>query len=234
MRFSYAESMTDPSFYAPLARAAEEAGYDSMVVPDSLCYPLRLGQHVPVQSRRQPRVPRGQALPGAVLADPGAGRGHHEASFRHLRAQAAGAPPGAGGQAGHLGRGADRRPARAGRGQQPVARGLRGARRALGGPRARGWTRRSPSSAGCPSGGYFEHHGEVFDFAPVKIAPVPAEPMPILIGGHGEAALRRAARDGDGWLHGGGDPADLPGLLARLGGLRRAGGHRRAGRSRCT
>ena len=25
MRFSYAESMTDPSFYAPLARAAEEA-----------------------------------------------------------------------------------------------------------------------------------------------------------------------------------------------------------------
>jgi len=40
VRFSYAESMTDPSFYAPLARAAEEAGYDSMVVPDSLCYPL--------------------------------------------------------------------------------------------------------------------------------------------------------------------------------------------------
>lgn len=41
MRFSYAESMTDPSFYAPLARAAEEAGYHSMVIPDSICYPLR-------------------------------------------------------------------------------------------------------------------------------------------------------------------------------------------------
>ena len=39
MRFSYAESMTDPSFYLPLARAAEEAGFDSMVVPDSICYP---------------------------------------------------------------------------------------------------------------------------------------------------------------------------------------------------
>ena len=39
MRFSYAESMTDPSYYLPLARAAEEAGYDSMVVPDSICYP---------------------------------------------------------------------------------------------------------------------------------------------------------------------------------------------------
>src|SRR5580700_2058119 len=39
MRFSYAESMTDPSFYLPLAQAAEEAGFDSMVVPDSICYP---------------------------------------------------------------------------------------------------------------------------------------------------------------------------------------------------
>src|SRR6476620_11648758 len=39
MRFSYAESMTDPSFYLPLARAAEEAGFDSFVVPDSICYP---------------------------------------------------------------------------------------------------------------------------------------------------------------------------------------------------
>src|ERR1700746_1230091 len=39
MRFCYAESMTDPSFYAPLARAAEAAGFDSMMVPDSICYP---------------------------------------------------------------------------------------------------------------------------------------------------------------------------------------------------
>jgi alkanesulfonate monooxygenase SsuD/methylene tetrahydromethanopterin reductase-like flavin-dependent oxidoreductase (luciferase family) len=39
MRFSYAESMTDPAFYAPLARAAEEAGYDSFVIPGSLGYP---------------------------------------------------------------------------------------------------------------------------------------------------------------------------------------------------
>src|SRR6202012_4487217 len=31
--------MTDPSFYLPLAQAAEAAGFDSMVVPDSICYP---------------------------------------------------------------------------------------------------------------------------------------------------------------------------------------------------
>jgi alkanesulfonate monooxygenase SsuD/methylene tetrahydromethanopterin reductase-like flavin-dependent oxidoreductase (luciferase family) len=74
---------------------------------------------------------------------------------------------------------------------------------------------------GLSAGGFFSYHGEVFDIPSIKLAPVPTEPVPVLIGGHGEAALRRAARDGDGWLHGGGKPSDLPGLLARLTGLRR-------------
>jgi alkanesulfonate monooxygenase SsuD/methylene tetrahydromethanopterin reductase-like flavin-dependent oxidoreductase (luciferase family) len=69
---------------------------------------------------------------------------------------------------------------------------------------------------GLAAGGYFEFHGKVFDLPPVKITPVPPDPIPVLIGGHSDAALRRAVRLGDGWLHGGGDPADLPGLLTRL------------------
>jgi alkanesulfonate monooxygenase SsuD/methylene tetrahydromethanopterin reductase-like flavin-dependent oxidoreductase (luciferase family) len=77
---------------------------------------------------------------------------------------------------------------------------------------------------GLAAGGYFEHHGQVFAVPPVKMAPVPDQPIPILIGGHGDAALRRAAETGDGWLHGGGDPAELPGLLARLGEFRRRAG----------
>ena len=48
---------------------------------------------------------------------------------------------------------------------------------------------------------------------------MPSKPLPILIGGHATPALRRAARC-DGWLHGGGDPADLPGLLTKLHQLR--------------
>ena len=39
MRFSLAESMIEPSMYAPLVQAAEAAGFDSFVVPDSICYP---------------------------------------------------------------------------------------------------------------------------------------------------------------------------------------------------
>ncbi|HEY5098066.1 MAG TPA: LLM class flavin-dependent oxidoreductase, partial [Acidimicrobiales bacterium] len=72
---------------------------------------------------------------------------------------------------------------------------------------------------GLSAGGFFEYHGEVYDLPPVKISPTPTEPLPILVGGHATPALRRAARS-DGWLHGGGDPADLPGLLERLGRLR--------------
>ena len=39
MRFSYAEALVDITFYSPLARAAEDAGHDSMVIPDSIYYP---------------------------------------------------------------------------------------------------------------------------------------------------------------------------------------------------
>ena len=39
MRFTYAEAMTDSTFYVPLAQAAEAAGYSSMTVADSLIYP---------------------------------------------------------------------------------------------------------------------------------------------------------------------------------------------------
>src|SRR4051794_25321341 len=39
MRFTYAEAMTDATYYLPLAKAAEGAGYRSMTVADSLIYP---------------------------------------------------------------------------------------------------------------------------------------------------------------------------------------------------
>ena len=75
------------------------------------------------------------------------------------------------------------------------------------------------------AGGYTEFHGKVYDVPAVKMTPVPTKPVPILIGGHGEAALGRTGRrTGDGWMHGGGDPVDLPGLLERLGQLRAEAG----------
>jgi probable F420-dependent oxidoreductase len=47
-----------------------------------------------------------------------------------------------------------------------------------------------------------EHHGEFFDFGPVMFEPKPTQKPwpPIHVGGESDAALRRAARVGDGWI----------------------------------
>lgn len=50
------------------------------------------------------------------------------------------------------------------------------------------------------AGGYVEHHGTYYDFDALRIDPVPSEPVPILIGGHSPAALRRATQLADGWI----------------------------------
>ena len=47
-----------------------------------------------------------------------------------------------------------------------------------------------------------EHRGRFFEFPPVAFEPKPIQRPwpPILVGGESEAALRRAARHGDGWI----------------------------------
>ncbi len=47
MRFSYAEAMTDFTFYIPLAKAAEAAGYHSMTIADSVAYPFESDSKYP-------------------------------------------------------------------------------------------------------------------------------------------------------------------------------------------
>jgi probable F420-dependent oxidoreductase len=223
VRFSYAESMIDPSFYAPLARAAEEAGYDSMVVPDSLCYPRDSLSRYPFNPDGTREFLEDKPFLEPFSLIPALGAVTTRLRFitfvlklpvRHPLLVAKQATSVAVLTGGRLVLGVGTSP-------------WREDYDLLGVPWAGRGRRMDEELAiirGLSSGGYFEFHGEVFDLAPVKIAPVPAEPVPILIGGHGDAALRRAARDGDGWLHGGGDPADLPRLLARLAGMRREEG----------
>ncbi len=223
MRFSYAESMTDPSFYAPLARAAEEAGYHSMVIPDSICYPLQADSRYPYNpdgSREfledKPFLEPFSLIPalGAVTSRIRFTTFVVKVPIRNPVLLAKQATSTAVLTGGRLVLGVGTSPWRedydiigadwAGRGKRlddsiVILRGL-------------------------AAGGYFEYHGKSFDLPPVKIAPVPAEPIPVLIGGHSDAALRRAALLGDGWMHGGGDPADLPSLLGRLASLRNAAG----------
>ncbi len=223
MRFSYAESMTDPSFYAPLARAAEEAGFDSMVVPDSICYPLHSASRYPFNPDGSREFLEDKPFLEPFSLIPALGAVTRSLRFvTFVLKLPVRSPVLVAKQATSTAVLTGNRLV-LGVGTSPWREDYE----ALGVPWERRGRRMDEELAiirGLSAGGYFEYHGEIFDLAPVKIAPVPGEPLPILIGGHSDAALRRAARAGDGWLHGGGDPADLPGLLARLAGLRQQEG----------
>lgn len=215
--------MTDPAFYAPLARAAEEAGYDSMVIPDSICYPLESTSTYPYNPdgtreflEDKPFLEPFSLIPflGAVTQRLRFVTFVLKLPIRNPVLTAKQATSTAWLTGGRLALGVGTSPWREDYDVTGVPWSRRGQR----------LDEEIAIIRGLSAGGYFEHHGEIFDLPPVKIAPVPAAPPPILIGGHADAALRRAARTGDGWLHGGGDPSDLPRLLARLAALRAAEG----------
>ncbi len=222
MRFSYAESMTDPSYYVPLARAAEDAGYDSMVIPDSICYPAESESRYPFNPDGTREFLEGKPFLEPFSLIPALGTVTERLRFvtfvlklpiRNPVLVAKQATSTAVLTGGRLLLGVGTSPWRE---DYDV----------LGVPWAGRGRRMDEEIAvlrGLSTGNFFEFHGQCFDFPAIQMTPVP-DSLPILIGGHGEPALRRAARDGDGWLHGGGDPADLPGLLARLDELRQEEG----------
>jgi alkanesulfonate monooxygenase SsuD/methylene tetrahydromethanopterin reductase-like flavin-dependent oxidoreductase (luciferase family) len=80
---------------------------------------------------------------------------------------------------------------------------------------------------GLTTGEYFEYHGEFYDIQALKQCPGATEKIPLLVGGHADAALRRAVLKGDGWMHAGGDPEELDRLLVRLAEIRKEEGDTR-------
>jgi len=65
-------------------------------------------------------------------------------------------------------------------------------------------------------GGMVEYHGKHFGFDNLRMSPAPSQPVPIYVGGHTEVALRRAARTGDGWTSAMMRFDDLRAAIARL------------------
>jgi probable F420-dependent oxidoreductase len=70
------------------------------------------------------------------------------------------------------------------------------------------------------SGGMVDYHGEFYEFGKLAMSPAPGEPVPVYVGGHTDAALRRAARTGDGWTSAMITFDELGAVIARLGELR--------------
>ena len=219
MRFTYAEAMTHASYYTPLAQAAEAAGYTSMTVADSLIYPQESDTTYPYTDtgdrefledkefietmtlvswlaaststlRFTPFVLKLPVRPPVLVAK-------QASSIAHL----------SGGRLG-LGVGLSPWP------EDFAALGV-------------SWERRGKRMDECmdilrglTTGEFFEYHGEFYDVESLKQCPGAPVKIPLLVGGHADAALRRAVRKGDGWMHAGGDGEELDRLLTRLAEIR--------------
>jgi alkanesulfonate monooxygenase SsuD/methylene tetrahydromethanopterin reductase-like flavin-dependent oxidoreductase (luciferase family) len=214
VRFSYAESMVDPSFYLPLAKAAEAVGFDGMVVPDSICYPEESESSYPFSPDHtrfflddKPFIEPFSLIPAmaAVTETLRFITFVIKLPIRHPLLVAKQATSVAVMTNNRLALGVGSSPWPEDYEQVDVPWEGRGKR----------MDESLDIVKGLSSGGYFEYHGEVYDLPSVKITPTPTEPLPILIGGHGKPALRRAAQS-DGWLHGGGEPEELLLLLESL------------------
>jgi probable F420-dependent oxidoreductase len=220
MRFSFAESMCDPSHYLPLAIAAEQSGWTSFVVPDSICYPE-------ASDSRYPYTPDGnrEFLEDKPFIEPFSLIPALGAVTERLRFTT------------FVVKLPIRNPVLAAKSAHSVAV-ITGNRFGFGvglspwpedfqvtgqdwKSRGRRMDEMIEIIRGLGRGDFFEYHGEHYEIPSIKICPVPTQPLPILIGGHAEPALRRAARLGDGWMHAGGEQGSLEELLRRLGELRR-------------
>ncbi len=215
MRFTYAEAMTDPSFYVPLARAAEAAGYTSMSVADSLVYPKESDSTYPYTADGNREFLEDKPFIETFTLIAALGAVTSTLRFTPFVLKLPIRPPVlvakqamsvAALTGGRLGLGV---------GLSPWPEDFQ----VMGVP----WERRGRRMdeaidilRGLSTGEYFEFHGEHFDVPAITMAP--ALPYPILVGGHSEPALRRAVVRGDGWMHAGGD--DLDALLARLRSIR--------------
>jgi probable F420-dependent oxidoreductase len=215
MRFTYAEAMTDATYYLPLAQAAEQAGYTSMTVADSLIYPRDSDSEYPYTDDGNREFLEDKEFIETFTLTAAMGAVTSTLRFTPFVLKLPIRPPVLVAKqassvafltGNRLGLGV---------GLSPWPEDFA----VLGVP----WERRGKRMDECidivrglTSGEFFEFHGEFYDFDAIKQTPAPTEPIPILVGGHSDAALRRAVRRGDGWMHAGGDGEELDLLLDKL------------------
>ena len=226
MKFTTPIAMIDPTFYIPLARAAEEAGFDSIAVPDSIAYPQESSSTYPYNPDGTREFLENKPFLEPMTAIAAMGVATERIEFhtfvlkmpmRHPVMLAK--------EATSVAVLTDNRLV-LGVGSSPWPDDYE----ILGLP----WERRGRRFdecidivSGLSAGGYFGYEGDFYDFPPIKLNPIPTRPIPILIGGHSDANLRRAARRCDGWMAAGGSPEDLTGWITRIQELRRACGRDR-------
>jgi probable F420-dependent oxidoreductase len=198
MKFSLGIALSPLDQIIELARTAEECGFASIALPDSLFYSEEV-------SAKYPYTPDGSRFWNAETpwSDPFVTAAAIGAATTTIRSYT---------QVLKLG---PRNPVLLARQVGSVA-ALTGNRFGLG--VGLGWSPEESLWCGAPfsdrgargdeaievlklilGGGMVEYHGKHFEFGKLQMSPAPSEPVPIYVGGHTGVALRRAARVGDGW-----------------------------------
>jgi alkanesulfonate monooxygenase SsuD/methylene tetrahydromethanopterin reductase-like flavin-dependent oxidoreductase (luciferase family) len=204
--------MCDPSHLVPLAIEADQAGYDSFGIPDSICYPEEAVGRYPYNDDGSREF-----LDGAPFIDPFVLAASMAAVTERIVFET----------------GVVKLPIRnpvlvaktvsslavitnnrfvLGVGLSPWIEDFQVC--------AQDWKTRGKRMGemieiirGLMSGEYFGYQSEHYDIPRIKMCPVPTQPIKVLYGGHTEAAYRRAARLCDGFYFTG---ATEPEVLERM------------------
>jgi probable F420-dependent oxidoreductase len=200
MKFGVALGRLNPGFFVTIVEEAERLGYESVWLPEHLVFPVEMGGS-PFPGQEHPPVPPStQVFDAFAYLSFLAGRTEHVKLATHVYL---------------LGLRHPFISARAIATLDIVSGG-----RAIAGIGA-GWLSTEWDAVGLDFASrgrrvdealdvcrrlwtdeVIEHHGEFFDFAPVMFEPKPVQKPhpPVVVGGESGAALRRAARLGDGWV----------------------------------
>ena len=215
MRFAFHATMCHVDHYIPQAKAAEELGFHGFTFPDSICYPEIADTKYPYNEDGSRNFLEGLPFLEPFCAIPALGAVTERIRFTTSVVKLP-----------------IRNPVHVAKQTSTIAC-MTHNRFALGvgispwiedfqicGER---WESRGPRMdemiaiiRGLMTGEYYGSDTEYYQIPSCKICPVPDKPVPILLGGHADVALKRAARIGDGWIHAGGDAKTLKGYIDKL------------------
>ncbi|SFR91948.1 LLM class flavin-dependent oxidoreductase [Sphingomonas jatrophae] len=222
MRFHCGESMTAIDTYVPLAQAIEKMGYAGFVVPDSLIYPQASDQeYLYTKDGGREFLENKPFIESFILATMIlTATTKLEVTSNVIKlpvrqplysAKLATSVAAMSGNRFNFGVGLSVWP------EDYVAMGVDFAKR------GKRLDECIEIVRGLSKGGYFEYHGEFYDLPAAKLNPVPTAPLPILIGGHADLALKRAAHN-DGFMYAGGGAGQLAPLLEKIAAFRAEAG----------
>lgn len=219
MRYSLNLSAEPNDHYVPLAKAAEAAGFDAITLPDSICYPKEQISKYPYNADGS-----NDFLDGIPFIDPFiqiarlcavTERIHFTTAVIKLAVRQ---PVVVAKMLSSLAVISNNRVS-VGLGLSPWEEDFQ-ATQIPWAKRGKRMDEMIDIINGLMSGEYFSYDGELITVPEIKLCPAPTQRVPLLLGGHSPAALKRAARLGDGWVAAGGEFGELKAMIEQVTKLR--------------